>query len=127
MKTILVDAMGTFVIEDKGIYEPMYTLLETYPNRKIILTMAPDDLMEKWGLNNMPYEVFTSRLDLKKTDPNYYHQMLKHFDLKTEEVIYFEHNKEAVKTAQSIGILSYHYDDEKRDMEQLKKFLDENL
>lgn len=37
MKTILVDAINTFVIKDKGIFEGMHKLLEQYPNRKIIL------------------------------------------------------------------------------------------
>lgn len=31
MKTILVDAAGTFVIEGEGIYQPLYDLLEKYP------------------------------------------------------------------------------------------------
>ncbi len=53
--------------------------------------------------------------------------MLKNFNLKEGDVIYFEHNQEAVESAQSVGINSYYYDDTKRDLETLKKFLDENL
>lgn len=34
MKTILVDALGTFVIEGQGVYQPLFDLLETYPNKK---------------------------------------------------------------------------------------------
>jgi len=37
MKTILVDAAGTFVIAGVGIYQPLYDLLESYPNQKLIL------------------------------------------------------------------------------------------
>lgn len=58
MKTILVDAVDAFVIEGEGIYEPLYKLLEAYPNQKIILTNANDEQMGKFGLNDMPYEVF---------------------------------------------------------------------
>ena len=40
MKTILVDAVDSFVIEKDGkfvIFQEMYELLEKYQNRKIIL------------------------------------------------------------------------------------------
>ena len=127
MKTILVDAMGAFVYEGTEIYEPLHLLLETYPNRKIILTMASDDLMQKWGLNNMPYEVYTSRLNPKKTEPQYYEQMLEHFHLDASDTLYFEHNPDAVKTAESVGIKSYFYNGEKRDLAALKTFLDAHL
>ena len=33
MKTILVDALGTFVIEGLSIYQPLFELLEGYPNQ----------------------------------------------------------------------------------------------
>ena len=35
MKTILVDAVDTFVIEGEGIFQPMLDLLEQYPNRQL--------------------------------------------------------------------------------------------
>ncbi|MEK9148197.1 MAG: HAD hydrolase-like protein [Patescibacteria group bacterium] len=127
MKTILVDAMNTFVIRDQGIYQPMFELLEQYPNRKIILTGANDEQMEKFGLNKMPYEVFTLKHDPEKTDPKYYEKMLEHFALSKDDVVYFEHNEKAVKSAQSVGIKTYHYDSDKKDLKALKDFLTENL
>lgn len=42
-------------------------------------------------------------------------------------VIYFEHNEDAVKSAQSVGIPTYHYDKDKPDLVELKKFIDKNL
>lgn len=42
MKTFFVDAVDTFVIEGEGIFQPLFDLLEQYPNRKIILTNAND-------------------------------------------------------------------------------------
>ncbi|NIW00029.1 hypothetical protein GWN26_13260, partial [Candidatus Saccharibacteria bacterium] len=74
----------------------------------------------------MPYEVFTLQHDPEKTAPAYYEKMLAHFGLDKNEVVYFEHNPEAVKSAQSVGIRSFYYDNEKQDLETLKKFLDEN-
>lgn len=127
MKTILVDAVDTFVIEGEGIYKPLHSLLETYQNRKIILTNANDEQMEKFGLTDMPYEVFTLKHNPDKPDPAYFKTMLARFNLKPEEVVYFEHNPDAVKSAKSVGIISYHYDSEKKDMLALKNFLDSNL
>lgn len=127
MKTILVDALDTFVIEGEGVYEPMHKLLEQYPNRKIILSNADDAQMEMWGLNDMPYEVFTLKHDPDKTDPIFFETILTHFGFNKDDVVYFEHNPEAVASATSVGITSYLYDSERKNLDGLKKFLDENL
>lgn len=127
MKTILVDAVNTFVIKNEGVYKPLYELLEKYPNRKIVLTNANDEQIENYELNNLPYELFTLKHNPDKVDPEYFKQMLKHFGLSSKEVVYFEHNLDSVKSAQSVGIVSYHYDPEKKDMESLKNFLDKNV
>jgi len=126
MKTILVDAVDCFVVEGKGIFQEMHNLLESFPNRKVILTGANDEQLKEFGLDKMPYEVFTLKHNPEKTDPSYYKIMLKHFGLSNKDTIYFEHNPEAVKSAQSVGITSYHYDSEKKDLVELKNFLDEN-
>jgi FMN phosphatase YigB (HAD superfamily) len=130
MKTILVDAVHAFIIEDGNtfkIFEEMYNLLEDFPNRKIILTGANDEQFEKYGLNKMPYEVFTLRHNPEKTDPEYYKKMLKHFGLSKGNVIYFEHDQGAVRSAQSVGIKTRYYDSDKKDLVGLKNFLSENL
>lgn len=127
MKIILVDAINVFVIKNEGIFKAMYEMLEKYSNKKIILTNADDKRMEKYGLNNMPYEVFTLKHNLEKTNPKYYETMLKHFGFGEKDVVYFEHNEDAVKSAQSVGITTYYYDKDKKDLEKLKKFLDKFL
>ncbi len=127
MKTILVDAVDAFVIKGEGVYEPMLELLERYPNQKIILTGANDVQMKEFGLNKMPYEVFTLKHNPEKTDPMYFKMMLEHFGLKPEEVIYFEHNPNAVKSAESVNITSYHYDAGKKDIGALEMFLKNNI
>lgn len=130
MKTILVDAVDGIVIEagnDFEVFQEMYNLLETFPNKKIILTGADDEQFKKFGLDKMPYEVFTLKHNPEKTDPSYYHKMLEHFGLNEDEVLYFEHNAEAVKSAESVGIKSYHYDPEKKDLKALEDFLKKNL
>ena len=130
MKTILVDAVDAFVIETEGtfkIFKEMHDLLETFENRKIILTGADDEQFKKFGLNKMPYEVFTLKHNPEKTDPKYYEKMLEHFGLSKDDIVYFEHNPEAVKSAQLVGIKSHYYDNDKKDLEALKSFLAENL
>lgn len=127
MKTILVDAVDTFVIEGQGVFQLMFDLLEKYPNRKIILTNANDKEIVEYGLTNLPYELYTLKHNPDKTNPRYFEKMLRHFKLQSENVVYFEHNPEAVKSAQSLGITSYHYNPEKKDLEALKFFLDKNV
>jgi len=130
IKTILVDAVHAFIIESEGaskIFKGMHDLLETFPNKKIILTGANDEQFGKYGLDNMPYEVFTLKHNPEKTDPKYYEIMLKHFNLSKDNVIYFEHDQEAVRSAQSVGIKTYYYDPDKKDLDGLKNFLTENL
>ena len=130
MKTILVDAVHAFVVENDGgfkIFDEMLKLLETFPNRKIVLTGADDKQFKKFGLDKMPYEIFTLKHDPEKSNPKYYETMLKHFGLNKDDVVYFEHDIEAVKSAESTGIKTYHYDPNKKDLETLKKFLTENV
>ena len=127
MKTILVDAVDCFISAEGEIFKEMHDLLETYQNRKIILTGANDEQFKKFGLDKMPYEVFTLKHNPEKTDSKYYELMLEHFRLGKDDVIYFEHNPKAVESARSIGIISYFYDNDKKDLYTLKQFLDKNL
>lgn len=127
MKTILVDAVDCFVSDEGQMFNEMFKLLETYPNKKIILTGATDEKLKFYNLDKMPYEVFTLKHNPEKTDPKYYEIMLKNLGLNKNKVIYFEHSIEAVKSAQSVDIKTYYYDNDKKDLKSLKKFLDENI
>jgi len=127
MKTILVDAINTFVIKEVGIFNEMHQMLEEYPNKKIILTSANDEQVKMFKLDNMPYEIFTLKPEPEKTDPNYYKTMLSNFNLNAQDVIYFEHNKEAVESAKSVGIKTFHYNKDTKDLTTLKKFIDKEL
>lgn len=131
MKTILVDAVDAFIIKtDKGydIFADMQKMLDGFTNRKIIVTGAfIKDGFPKYGLDAMPYEVFTLEHNPEKTDPEYYRIMLRTFGLRPEEVVYFEHNPEAVTAAQSVGIATYFWDNDKRPLEDLRLFLNKNI
>jgi HAD superfamily hydrolase (TIGR01509 family) len=130
MKTILVDAVHTFVIKKDDsfqIFKEMQELLEKFPNKKIILTNANDEEYKKFSLDKMPWEVFTLKHNPEKTNPEYYKTMFQKFNLDPKDVIYFEHSIDAVKSAQLAGITTYHYNNEKKDLTTLKKFIEENL
>lgn len=127
MKTILVDAFNTFVIKDLGIFQEMYNLLEKYPTKKIIVTNASDEQVVALGLVNLPYELYSLKHNPEKTDPEYFRILLKEYNLDVKDVIYFEHNPEAVDSAKSIGINSYLYDSESKNLVDLEKFLDANV
>ena len=127
MKTILVDAINGLVLEDGSILDTMLALLETYPNEKIVLTGANDEQFKMFKLDQVPYEVFTLKHDPEKTDPEYFRILLEQYDLSPEDVVYFEHNLDAAKSAESVGIKTYFYDHTKEDLSQLKNFIDANL
>ncbi len=96
MKTILVDAVYAFVDKKGNIDPALYALLEGYSNHKIILTGADDEQFKKYGLDKMPYEVFTLKHNPEKTDPVYFRMLLEKFNLTKDNVVYFEHDPEAV-------------------------------
>lgn len=126
-KVIFVDAVNTFVIKGLGIFQEMHELLEKYPNRKMIVTNADDEQAVMFGLDKMPYEVFTLKHNPEKTDPEYFRVLMKRLDLKPEDIVYFEHDKEAVESARSLGINSFYYDPIRRNLDELKSFLDSSV
>ncbi len=127
MKTILVDAVHGFVSDKGEIFVEMQELLDSFENPKIILTGAPYEKFPIYNLDNMPYEVFTLQQNPPKSDSYYYEKMLTHFNLNTDGVVYFEHSKDAVKSAEAVGITTHYYDSDKKDLKLLESFLKERL
>jgi HAD superfamily hydrolase (TIGR01509 family) len=127
MKTILVDAIDGIVLKDGSLFQEMYEMLETFPNRKIVLTGANDEQFKQFNLGNVPYKVFTLKHSPDKTDPKYFELMLENYNLRNDEVVFFEHNPEAAKSAEVAGIKTYYYDPIKKDLESLKAFLASSL
>ena len=127
MKVILVDAINTLVIPNEGVYESLLKILDNYPNRKIVLTGANNEEFIQHGLDKLPYEVFTLRHDPEKSNPNYYKILLEQFDLAVEDLIYIEHNMEAIRSAESLNIKVFHYDKDLKDINKLNQFLELNI
>ncbi|MCK0147569.1 hypothetical protein MWU78_18080 [Arenibacter sp. F26102] len=125
MKSILVDAWNTFVTEN-GMDRDLKKILDSFPNPKIILTNADQQERNTYGIVNMPYEVFSLEHNPNKTDKAYYIKMLEFYNLEPSDVVYFEHNVEAVNSALSAGINTHHYKKED-DLGELHSFLKNNL
>ena len=102
-------------------------MLQTTITNTMQMLNANDEEIQRFGLDKVPYEMFTLKHDPDKIDPIYYIKMLEHYNFNTEEVIYFEHNADAVKSAKSVGIITHHYDKDLKDLDALKKFFDENI
>jgi FMN phosphatase YigB (HAD superfamily) len=125
-KVILVDAWNTFVTET-WIDKEMQKVLDRFPNKKIILTNADSEEQKELGIVDMPYVVFTLSNNPPKTDPEYYKRMLSNFWLMSQNTLYFEHNPDAMKSAESVWIKTMWFDKEKRDLGEVEKFLREKL
>jgi HAD superfamily hydrolase (TIGR01509 family) len=128
MKTILVDAVGGIIkLENGSIFRKFEELLDSYSNKKIVLTNAKKEKFKQYSLDKLSYDVFTLEHRIEKTDPEYYKNLLTSYGLNVENVIYIEHNADAVRSAESVGIKTYFYDHTKQDLEALKEFLDSNI
>ena len=58
MKTILVDAYHCS-FDENDINTEMQEILDSFPNRKIVLTNASDEQIIEFGIDKSPFEVFT--------------------------------------------------------------------
>ena len=123
-KTILVDAWNTFVTSE-GINKNLFQLLEDYNEKKIIVTNANIFEKEKFGIINMPYPVFSLNHKPNKTNPIYFETLMDNYNLDSEDLIYLEHNIDAINSAKSLGIKSHHYKS-KEPISYLKSFLKDN-
>jgi FMN phosphatase YigB (HAD superfamily) len=77
-------------------------MLDKFENKKIILTNADEEKQKKYGLVKLPYEMFTLKANPPKIDSKFYKIFLREYNLNSDEVVYFEHNLEAVESAKSV-------------------------
>jgi FMN phosphatase YigB (HAD superfamily) len=127
MKTILVDAISVLVKIDGTLNEDLYNLLESYPNPKIVVTGANKEQMHSHNVDHVPYPVFTSEHNPEKSEPDYFKILIRDHHLSPQDLVYFDHSPQAVRSAAQIGIIGYVYNAEVNDILALKSFLDEEL
>lgn len=126
MKTILVDAWNTFVTES-WMNQDLYKFLEKYENPKIIVTNANEEQKKKLGIVGMPYPVFSLAHKPDKVDPVYFWNLIEKFWLNSRNIVYFEHNIDAVNSAKMLGIETFHYQKWEDNISELKIFFEKNL
>lgn len=127
MKTILVDAIHTFLDINGVADEKMFELLQEFNAPKILCTNAGVEKFSELNLDRMTYPVFTLSGQPRKDKAEYFTMLMEEYGLFPEDCIYFEHDLNAVTAAKKIGITTYHFDSKKRDLDSLKTFLKSNL
>lgn len=131
MKIILIDAINTLFVNKKNnfykIDRELFKILESFKNKKILVTNADDNQIVEFGLNKSPYEIFTLKHNPNKENPLYFKKFLEKYSLSHKDVVYVEHNQEAIMSANSLGIKTFYYKKDQKDLSVLKSFLLENL
>jgi|TARA_B110000438_G_scaffold302565_1_gene360622 flavin reductase (DIM6/NTAB) family NADH-FMN oxidoreductase RutF len=108
-KVILIDAVGCLVNSKGKINHKVKDLLKKFKNKKIVLTNA-NDSEKKLFLKNVPYETFSLKHSPDKKNPKYYKKLLLKYNFTPHQLVYFEHDISAVKSARSQGIITHHFD-----------------
>ncbi|MEK6918283.1 MAG: alanine--tRNA ligase-related protein [Nanoarchaeota archaeon] len=128
-RVILVDGMHCLYDDKFGINKELLEIINNL-NSHCILTV--NGFREK-GFNliknhnpnkNTNWQAFSlEEHGIKKDNPEYFKRLLATFGLDSKETIYFDHDKNNVKTAEKLGILSKHYNSNK----EIKKFIEDDL
>jgi FMN phosphatase YigB (HAD superfamily) len=127
MKFILVDAVHTLIDSNFNVDQEMFKMLESFQNQKIIVTNAGGESLERIEKLGILYPIFTLCRNPEKINSDYFRQFMMQYDCKNSDLLYFDHNILAVKAAEIVGIKSFHYEVEKRNIEEVKNFLTDNL
>ena len=123
VKAILVDAIECLINKDKKLNGELAEVLHQY-NLKIIVATNAEKEEIKSILNNYGFHVFTLNKSPSKEKPEYFKKLLDEYNLDPKEVIYFDHKKENIISANKAGILKAElYKDNKK----IKEFINDNL
>ncbi|MEI6144359.1 MAG: alanine--tRNA ligase-related protein, partial [Candidatus Berkelbacteria bacterium] len=123
VRTILIDGMHCLYDENFEINQTLLEILNSKNTRKILVV---DGYREKAKelLKVFDIECFSLEEEkITKTNPEYFKKLFEKFDLKSEDVIYFDHSQENIDSAKSLGILTELYSG----AEQVDQFLQKNL
>ncbi|UZE94271.1 MAG: HAD hydrolase-like protein [Candidatus Pacearchaeota archaeon] len=129
VKAILIDAIHCLFDENRKINKELLDSLITYDMSLIIVTNANLEDKKNKPLTELinkfkeKIEIFTCFNNPSKKDSKYFEMLLKEYNLKPDEVIYFDHSTDNINSARKIGINSKLYKSPK----QIKKFIEENL
>ncbi len=122
-KTILVD--GMFCIYDKefNVNKHLLKIINSFDVNKILVVNGFMEKGRKTILGN-GFEAFSLEEEgIKKNNPEYFKILMLRFNLRPEELLYFDYKEENVESAKGLGITAAQYKDD----EQIKEFLEANL
>ncbi len=122
-RLILVDGMHCLYDENFNLNQELLDFVNSFNSHNVLVV---NKFREKGRslVNETNWKVFSLEENgIKKDNPEYFKELLKRFNLIPEEVIYFDHDKKNVETAQKLGILSKHY----TDIKSTKRFIEDNL
>lgn len=122
-KILLVDGMGCLYDKSFNVDNVLLNLLNEFEVRKILVVNGFREEGKK-ALEGQGFEAFSLQEEgIKKNNPEYFKILLNKFNLTPQDCLYFDHLKESVDSASSIGIKSSFYES----TERIKDFLLENL
>lgn len=125
-KVLAIDAVGCLVNFKGKVNNDIKNLVKKFKNKKIVLTNA-DELEKKIFLKNITYETFSLKHKPNKSNPKYFKKFLLKYKLEPQQLIYIEHDIKAVKSAQSLGIITHHFNGNLKNLENfLNLFLNKN-
>ena len=122
INAILVDAINCLINKEKGLNKELAEFLKD-TNKKIIVVTNADKDSIKHQIKGYDFEVFSMDKNPEKLNPIYFRKLLESHKLNEKEVIYFDHKKENINSAKSIGIQSELY----QNNSQIKNFVEQNL
>ncbi len=121
IKAILADAVNTLTDKEKGLNKELADILQDSGKNIIVVTNAnPDEI--KNDLRDYNFQIFSLLKKPDKSNSKYFKELLKQYSLSSQEVIYFDHKEENIKSAQELGIKSILY----RNNKQIKDFIYSN-
>ncbi len=117
IKYILVDAIKCLINDKDKLNQKLHELLQRYRIKKIIVTndkKRVEEVLQNFNteetLKNIedrlgkPYDIIGFDKNPSKDNPEFFKKLLNNYNLKPEEVIYFDHKKDNLESAKKAGI-----------------------
>ena len=123
IRTILVDGLGCIYDEDFKINEKLANIINKFNAKKILVVSGSREKGRKASEEYLSDAFSLEEKGVKKDNPEFFRVLLKKYNLKPEEVVYFDHAEANIKSAESLRIKSKIYKDDA----SVEKFIQDNL
>ena len=119
-------------VEIFGANSELLTFLNKLPkeNLQIVLASNTDELhyeyiSKKFQLSFLDKQYLSYENGVIKPDPNFFHQLLKKYDLQAENCIFFDDLSDNVSSAASCGIKALQHTDNQTTISAIKEFINQ--